>query len=528
MDALLQQALNVLREVWRRRWIGLAVAWVGAIIGAVVVAKMPDRYEATARLYVDTDSVLKPLMSGLAVQPDINQQLAILSRTLISRPNVEKLVRMADLDLGTQSAAEREAIIDSVTKSLSLGGSGRDNLYSIAYRHTEPEKARKVVQSLLSIFVESSLGDKKKDGAAARKFIDEQIAAYAEKLDEAENRLKEFKLRNLNLGIGGGTDSISKVAAAQKEYEKASLELRAAQQSRDALKRELAGEDPVYLPQATPTQAPSEVPSARIAELDKRLEAQKSGLDELLRRFTDAHPDVMNTRRIINDLEAEREKAVAAMKKPAPAPTTPAPRMASASTNPVFQQIKISLAEAEASVASLQARATELETRYRQAVAASRALPQAEAELAQLNRDYDVQKKNYESLVSRRESAMLSGEMDASASAAEFRVIDPPRVSPKPVAPNRMLLLGAAFAAALAAGLAASFLTSQLFPTFHDARSLRQIADRPVLGTVSLLKTADAVRLARRRILSFFTAFGALVGCYAAAFAFLIVSTRPV
>src|SRR5262245_54931237 len=99
MDTMLEQLLDYLRGMWRRRFIGLAVAWLIAIGGVVAILMMPDQYEATARMYVDTQTVLKPLMTGLAVQPDVDQQVGMLSRTLLSRPNMEKLVRMADLDL---------------------------------------------------------------------------------------------------------------------------------------------------------------------------------------------------------------------------------------------------------------------------------------------------------------------------------------------------------------------------------------------------------------------------------------------
>lgn len=536
MDAVLEQVKVVAREMWRRRWIGLGVAWLAGAVGAVFVALVPDRYEATARVFVDTESVLKPLMAGLAVQPDINQQLSILSRTLISRPNVEKLIRMADLDMRANSSAEREALIEQVTRTLSMQGSGRDNLYSIAYRHTEPEKARKVVQSLLTIFVESSLGDKKKDTASARKFLDEQIAQYAEKLDEAENRLKEFKLRNVALGVGGSQDSLSKLTQAQAELETARLQLRAAQDSRDSLKRQLADEDPVLAPpqagNSAPTQVAGEPPNLRMMELDKRYDGQRTLLNDLLGRFTDAHPDVINARRVLADLERDREREIAAIKAAKAAVTPPvnaAGKPVVMSTNPVFQKIKIALSEAEANVASLQGRTAELEARYNQARVASRALPQLEAELVQLNRDYEVQRKNYESLVSRRESAALSGEMDASANVADFRVIDPPRVSSKPVAPNRMFLLAGAFLAALGAGLAASFAASQVFPTFHDARTLRTITERPVLGSISMLKTEGVITGARRRLVAFLGAFGALLGAYGAAFAFLVLhAARPV
>ena len=88
-----------LRDMWHRRWIGMTVAWLVALIGIAVVFRIPERFEATARVHVDTQSLLRPLLAGLAIQPNFDQQVRLLSRTLISRPNVEKVVRMADLDL---------------------------------------------------------------------------------------------------------------------------------------------------------------------------------------------------------------------------------------------------------------------------------------------------------------------------------------------------------------------------------------------------------------------------------------------
>ena len=80
MDEILRQATGFLRGMWRYRWFGLSVAWIVALIGVVAVFRIPDKYEASARIYVDTQSILKPLMSGLAVQPNLDQQIMIQSR----------------------------------------------------------------------------------------------------------------------------------------------------------------------------------------------------------------------------------------------------------------------------------------------------------------------------------------------------------------------------------------------------------------------------------------------------------------
>ncbi|MEP6879959.1 MAG: Wzz/FepE/Etk N-terminal domain-containing protein, partial [Nitrosospira sp.] len=99
MEELTTQLLVYLKGTWKYRWIAVAAAWIVAIAGWVIVYKLPDDYQASARIYVDTQNVLKPLMAGMTISPDLQQQVSIMSRTLISRPNVERVVRMVDLDI---------------------------------------------------------------------------------------------------------------------------------------------------------------------------------------------------------------------------------------------------------------------------------------------------------------------------------------------------------------------------------------------------------------------------------------------
>lgn len=488
MDEVLHQVMTALRGMWRRRWIGLAVAWAVAIIGAVVVLRIPERYEATARVYVDTQTVLKPLMTGLAVQPNVDEQIGLLARTLISRPNIEKIMRSADLDVTVNTPLERDKMVDLLTSRLRFVSSGRENIYSISYQDADRERSKRVVQDLLSLFVESGVGNKRRDSESARRFIDEQIRGYEKKLEEAENRVKDFKLKNLGYGAGSGAgDYFTRMTALQDEVAKGRLELRAAEESRDALKRELVGEDPVMLPDTSTgsSMAPS--------EFDARIDLQRKALDELLRRYTDQHPDVVTTRKLIEQLEEQKKQDIDARRKAAAAN----PQKFSASTNPVFQKLKISLAESEATVAALRARVGESETRLGQLKGIAGRAPQIEAEMAQLNRDYEVLRKNYELLVSRRESASIAEDVDSTARMADFRIIDPPRVSPKAVFPNRMVLVPLVLGLALAAGLAVALAVSQILPTFHDPRQLRGATQRAVLGSISLQATLPVLRQRR-------------------------------
>jgi uncharacterized protein involved in exopolysaccharide biosynthesis len=187
----------------------------------------------------------------------------------------------------------------------------------------------------------------------------------------------------------------------------------------------------------------------------------------------------------------------------------------SQSATPVYPQLKLALAEAEGQVAALKARVSDLEKRYQQLRQQAKSVPEREAQLTQLNRDYAIQKQNYEALVARRETAVLSRDLEAATGVAELRTIDPPRVSLNPLFPHRKILAPLALVVSLCAGLAASYFFSLVYPTFHDNHALKAVGQRVVLGAVSLVPTKAVLARRRQAAVLFFGGLGALAATYA-------------
>lgn len=515
MDELWGQIATTVRGMWIYRRSAMALAWLVAVAGVAVVLMMPDYYQASARVFVDTQSILRPLMVGIAVQPNIEQQVGMLSRTLLSRPTIERLIRTADLDLGVQTKAATEAMVDKVTKSVSIKTTGRDNLYTLSYTDQNPEVAQRVVQTLLTIFVESSLGATRQDSDSARRFLDDQIKSYETKLTQAEGRLKEFKLRNIELQSQNGLDSAGRAAEVGSLLGQASLELREAESARTAASRQLEALRSSLRQTASAQSGAGAV--VQTPEIDARLDVQRRNLDTLLQRYTEEHPDVSNTRRLIRELEVQKRRDIEELQRRARAnPNDPLVQ-----NNPAVQELSRIYSAAEVQVASLRARVAEYEARASRVHEQLKVAPRLEAELAQLNRDYAIHHKNYTDLVGRRESALMSGQLENTSNVAEFRIIDPPRVNPKPVAPNRVLLLPLSLAAALAAGLGIAFLMSQVRPVFFDAAGLRQWTGLPLLGVVELIPNEEVSKAESRDYKRFSMALLALIFLYAGGMAVL-------
>src|SRR5215468_9370618 len=114
------QVLSYLLMLWRRRWLALAITWLVCLAGWTGIYLIPSKFLATARIYVDTETLLAPLLKGMAVDVDMNRQIDVMQRTLLSRPNLEKVLRMTDLDLTVKTAAQREALSKQLANDVAI------------------------------------------------------------------------------------------------------------------------------------------------------------------------------------------------------------------------------------------------------------------------------------------------------------------------------------------------------------------------------------------------------------------------
>ena len=138
MQDIIAQITSYARGAWRNRWYMIAAVWFVCIAGWLVVYKLPDEYEATARVYVDTQSVLRPLLKGIAVEGGVQQQVALMTRTLLSRPNLEKVARMTDMDLKAKTPEQMDALLDGLRHDIQIADAGKVDLYTITYQNSNP------------------------------------------------------------------------------------------------------------------------------------------------------------------------------------------------------------------------------------------------------------------------------------------------------------------------------------------------------------------------------------------------------
>jgi polysaccharide chain length determinant protein (PEP-CTERM system associated) len=500
-----------LNALWKRRWIVLLGAWAVAIPGWAIVAMIPNVYESSSRVFVDTSGILQPLLKGIAVQNDVPSQVQLMNQTLLSRPNLEAVTRATDYDLSLDTDAEKEALFNSLRERTTIL-STKEDIFLISVKDTDPQRAHDVVQALLSIFVESNLGRSRKDFDTAEEFIDKQIADYEARLEEAESKLARFKQENIEVALGGDNGYLGRANAAANEAKELQQDLEVAIAQRDLLRQELAS-IPATVPMALTNVGPPDDTEVRIVELEARLR-------QLLAQYTEKHPDVVTTQRQLDVLLAKQEATRAALEAVDPVAATESPLEEYGEPNPIYDQVKLRVIEMETQIEDLRQRATAARRTADLLASKAEEVPKIEAEFQKLNRDYSIVKGRHDELLARRESARMSRSRDDIGQEVQYRMIEPPIVPNEPIGPNRQLFLNVVAFGALSVGLSLAVVLIVLDTSFSSLSDLRQYTRIAVLGAVT-----DAG--IERKPVGRFTG-GLALGCCVAAFVAALVGLNVV
>ena len=491
MHELLTEILSQARSAWRFRWYGIAAAWVVGLGGWTFVALMPDVYEASTRVYVDTTSILRPLLNNSIVATDVPTRLQFVRQALLGREYLERLITKNSLDTRVKTPQEREMLFERLRREIVIDAASardevsRDNssvIFTIKYQNENPQTAVSVVTDLLNFLIEDTLSSNREQTDSAESFLDERIAEYEARLQQKEQELADFQRQNAGRLPGSEGTYFERIQREQEAIQQAERQVRIAESRKLQLQKQLAGEAPV-LASSTATQV-----ELRPDSIDARIRDNRAQLDRLLLDFTDAHPDVIALRETLKRLEGQRAEQLRAL-----GIDNPDQQISALGSNPVYQALQIALNDVQVEIATLQADVADRQRRLATLNAAVNEVPEVEANLQRLTRDYDDIRRQYQLLIQSRETQMLSRKA-SEADQVEFPVLDPPNAGFAPVAPKRLLMTIGVLLAALAAGGGLSYLLAQIRPVFSSMDTLSRVAGLPVLGTVNRVIVNAAAR----------------------------------
>lgn len=513
MQEILALILEQVRNVWRFRWWALAIAWAIAVVGWLYVYSLPNQYQSQARVHIDTTSAIHPLLSGMAVTPNVNQQVNLLIQTVLSRPNLRDIARQTGLDLNASSPEQEQALLDGLNTRVSLRSAGsKSDLYRVSYTSENPATAQAVVQEVINIMTKMALGNKSQGDSSeqATTFLAREVDKYKKRLTDTEHELAVFKKSHAEL-MPGSNDYVARVQGANASISQMQDQISAARNEKASLQRQLNG--------GGGNGSPAD--SQQIRTIDQRIAQTQNNKQQFLNRYTPQHPDVLAAKADIARLQKDRSQTMARLSaNPSEIQPVTGPdgksgiRSQIDSANVRIKSLQSSIQRQKSGLGALKEGADEMTG--------------AQAQLAELSRNYHVTQDQYQKLLTRLYSARLSTDVQQSNDSLKFRVVDPPEKPAGPSGPPRVILMTMALLGAIGAGLAFAFFLSQIRPVFINRRSLTDSTGLPVLGSVTMAWSAGQRAKRQAGLLMFLAGAGTLIVGYVAAVLFVPIGIELV
>ncbi len=526
-----QQVKSIIYGIWRKKWYMLTTIWVVSLLGWALVASMPYKYEASAQVFVDTETILPTIAKNLGIDVDVMRQVDVVRKTLVTRPNLEKIIRRSDyLDRLARSDNELAALVGELQRNIRViqldGGMFRIQFEISDERLSGRQRAevsKTVVNNLLSFFLERNTeeGMKKSEGAAD--FLETKIREYASRLEEAERIYAKFEQENLEY-LGGQGNFLDRLDGARIELRRTVQKISEINVTLSTLQEQIKRVPPT-IREARSAKAGSSIErdplEERISELEKKLDKLRT------LGYRDLHPDVVNVGRQVEALKKELATKQEEMKKELEdsLETGRSSNLTTETPNRLYEQLMLQIIDTTTELKTLEQRAAEQRNLVAEMEEKAKQVPQIEAEASRLKRDYRTTRQQYTDLVEEKQSLDLRTDVEGADEVMSLRVVEQPVTPNHPSGPPRLLFLTATFVGAICVGVGVALLLSMLRPVVITVDQLRAQFDLPILGNVTKTLSEQENRQRSIDLLSFGGASLALVLVFFSFIAFDIFGT---
>jgi polysaccharide chain length determinant protein (PEP-CTERM system associated) len=413
----------------RKRYLFFCIFVLATLLSVIYSYTAKKVYKSTATILYEKETLINPLIRGLAVSSDAYERLNTIRELVLSRSRLLEVIRKLDLDLEIKTPLELENLINSMRKAIRIEVIGK-NLYSISYEGDTPEMVKNVVNTLCNIFIEENLAASRVAAHDAFSFIEDQLETYRKKLEESENALREFKEQNLGQLPGVENINFVNLEKYQRLLAETEIQLKEANLERSLLEEQLSKEKPLILAFS----------SSNRNDLEGRLAQLNTQLSSLLTNYTENYPDVI---RIKKEIEEIKEKILKNKNNKAEDEKSKESELTTETLNPIYQKIKEDLNRINIEINILNSRIYEYKEKIDSYKNKVESIPKQEQELARLKRGYSVNVEIYQILLNKLEEARISRELEIKQSGGihNFQVIDTAQLPLLPSKPNKPKLI---------------------------------------------------------------------------------------
>jgi polysaccharide chain length determinant protein (PEP-CTERM system associated) len=446
-----------------------AVALLTLVVGLLL---LPKNYTAATTILAQESDIIQPLLEGRAVATGVTDRAGMARQVIYSRRVLEDALKTGGWLEDNPSPVKQDRLIEDLKSRITIN-SPRPNLVQITYRDNDAKRTYDVTQRLSEMFIKESLAAKERESREAYEFINSRVTDYHNKLLEAESNLRDYRARNADAQPGSVTDVNTRISSLRTQVEQTRMALLEQRSRESSITSQLSGESSV-----TAVQTRESLYRAQLLEL-------QSQLDRLLLNYTEQHPDVVRIRHQMADLQQSMRNE---QERRAQAPQSASP-FDDAQLNPLYQELRSQQAQARRELAATQSRMSIAESMLNEELNRSGRIAESESALAELTRDYEVNRDIYQDLLRRRENARVSMELDREERGLTLRVQDPATMPLRPTGLRFMHFALAGLFVAVGLPLGLVFLRARFDPRIRSPLQLKKVADLPLLTVIPTYHT---------------------------------------
>jgi len=469
---------DIIEIILRRRWWIIIPFCLCIIIGIILAFTLPKYYQAETLVLIQPPKVPANYVQSM-VSTDIDSRLEAFSRQILSRSNLEKI--MKDFNMYTEPNYGLLFVEDKIAdmrKRISVDLMRRElpgkfavaNAYafSISFKGKEPEKVMKVTNALASYFIDENIRFRETEAIGTSNFLDEELIPIREELVTKEKELKEYRekyMGELPEQLGSNLNMLLRLEEQLKVKQTSLLDAN----NKLAMLMDQISQGALLFGQGATVTGDGRIVSDFGQSIS--LDQAKAMLSYLETRYTQKHPDIIRIKKIISDLEKNKQN-----NKDAPNGSQYIPQNAKMEV----EGIKININTLTTDIAKLKSQIRVYEGRIENT-------PKREQELKSSERDYNNIRASYDMMLNKKLESEISVNMEKKQKGEKFQIIDPARIPEKPVFPNMKILFLLTLVAGPNIGLGLVFLLEYLDTSFRSPKDIESGLGFSVLATIPLI-----------------------------------------
>jgi polysaccharide chain length determinant protein (PEP-CTERM system associated) len=496
----------------------VACLLVAMTVGLGVYLRMPKVYQSVSMLSYERQQINPSRMAPERDNQRLKDTISTLSEVVLSRNNLEGIINQFDLYPKLRQALPIEDVIELMRKYIKISPSTRGDTFSVYYEGGEQAKVMKVTNALAAKFIEENLKYREIRASETSKYTQDELNLSKSVLDKKEQIMRDYKLKYYNEMPEQRESNLSRLNALNGQYQGIQDSIQELERTKVMIQEQINLRQRLAANSIGSTLTPATRSNQQLTPW-QRLEQQRSHLAALQVRYTDKHPEIRRTKKMIAKMEADL-----AGKKP--------PSGAEKSTRPgqlediEISNLRIQLREISSNIKELHESKTEILESIPQYEKWFAAAPVREAEWNALTRDYNELRRHYDYLVSQNLEASSAELLERKQKGSKFKIIDPARFPDKPFKPNFLKLMVLAVGAGLGAGLGLALVTDFIDTSFKNAPEVEKYLGIPVVSSIPYIALHEEAGKNRMKMVLWSAGFLLYAGILLAALVYFWLQGR--